>query len=90
MRDPVWKGTVRMKKTEFGNPHSGIVLIQPADDHDLEGIESEFAAINSICDLNFHLIAVRIKDWNKDLSPWEAPAVFGKENFGNGAPQERQ
>ena len=24
-------------------------------------------------------------DWNNDLSPWEAPAVFGKESFGSGA-----
>lgn len=76
-----------MKTFEFGNADADIVLIQPVDDHDLEGIENEFAAITNSCDKCFHLIAVRIKDWNKDLSPWEAPAVFGKENFGNDAPQ---
>ena len=74
-----------MKTYEFGNPDSDIVLIQPVDDHDLEGIENEFAVINDNCDTCFHLIAVRIDDWNNDLSPWEAPAVFGKENFGSGA-----
>lgn len=25
-------------------------------------------------------------DWNRDLSPWPAPAVFGKEEFGGNAP----
>ena len=24
-------------------------------------------------------------DWNRDLSPWTAPAVFGDEDFGDGA-----
>ena len=74
-----------MKTYEFGNPDSDIVLIQPVDDHDLEGIENEFTTIINSCDMNIHLIAVRIDDWNSDLSPWEAPAVFGKENFGGGA-----
>lgn len=26
-----------------------------------------------------------ITDWNKELSPWNAPPVFGKEPFGSGA-----
>lgn len=29
--------------------------------------------------------AMRIDDWNSELSPWSVPAVFGKEDFGNGA-----
>ncbi|MBE6046749.1 MAG: esterase [Clostridiales bacterium] len=74
-----------MKTREFGNTDADIVLIQPVDDHDLEGIENEFAAITNKYDKQFRLIAVKIGDWNNDLSPWEAPAVFGKENFGSGA-----
>ena len=74
-----------MKTYEFGDPASGIVLIQPVDDHDLEGIENEFAAIVGSCNRNIRLVAVRIDDWNNDLSPWEAPAVFGKAGFGSGA-----
>ena len=74
-----------MKTYEFGKADSDIVLIQPVDDHDLERIGNELAAIINSCDMNFHLIAVRIDDWNNDLSPWEAPAVFGKESFGSGA-----
>lgn len=74
-----------MKTYEFGKAGSDIVLIQPVDDHDLAGIENELAAIINSCDMNFRLIAVRIDDWNNDLSPWEAPPVFGKEGFGSGA-----
>jgi hypothetical protein len=79
------KGVVKMKTYEFGNPDSDIVLIQPVDDHDLEGIEKEFTAIVGSCNRSIRLIAVRIDDWNNDLSPWEAPAVFGKAGFGSGA-----
>lgn len=74
-----------MKTYEFGNSDSDIVLIQPVDNHDLEGIENEYKVIVSQCDKNFRLIAAKVDDWNHDLSPWEAPAVFGNENFGNGA-----
>ena len=35
--------------------------------------------------LLFCLIAVKAGDWNADLSPWKAPAVFGSEDFGDGA-----
>ena len=74
-----------MEIFKFGNPQSNIVLIQPVDDHDLEGIENEFAEIESNCKKGFCLIAVKIDDWNNDLSPWKAAAVFGKEGFGDGA-----
>ena len=74
-----------MKIYEFGNPDADSILIQPIDDHDLEGIENEVIFITENCNKRFRLIAVRIDNWNADLSPWEAPAVFGKEGFGNGA-----
>ena len=71
--------------TTCGNSSASIVLIQMVDDHDLAGIESEAAEIKKRTDADFYLIAVRIQNWNRDLSPWPAPAVFGKEGFGNGA-----
>ena len=73
-----------MKTYEFGSPDAGIVLIQPVGEHDLDRIENEFQAIVNRCNLKIRLIAVRIDDWNNDLSPWPAPAVFGKESFGGG------
>lgn len=69
----------------YGNPDAEKVLIQAVDHHDLEVIDSETAAIRELTDKDFYLIAVKVRDWNADLSPWPAPAVFGSEDFGNGA-----
>ena len=74
-----------MKTYEFGDQEAGICLIQPVDDHDLTGIESEYNRIRELSGRDFHLIALKVNDWNKDLSPWNAPAVFGNEDFGDGA-----
>ena len=70
---------------EYGDPASVRILIQPVDDHDLAGIENEAKTISELAGGEFRLIAVKIEDWNRDLSPWEAPPVFGKEAFGGGA-----
>ena len=74
-----------MKTYEFGDPKADTVLIQPVDEHDLAGIENEVSLIAGSSGRPFHLIAVKIDNWNNDLSPWKAPAVFGKEDFGEGA-----
>ncbi len=69
---------------EYGNPGSKRIIIQPVGDHDVGAMAGEAALIaNEIED--FKLIAVKVADWNKDLSPWEAPPVFGDEGFGSGA-----
>ena len=70
---------------EYGDPASARVLIQPVDDHDLAGIETEAKTIAELAGGDFRLIAVKIEDWNRDLSPWEAPPVFGNEGFGGSA-----
>ena len=69
----------------YGDPDAPSVLIQMVDDHDLEGMESEVAEIRNLTDKRFYLIAVKVQNWNTDLSPWNAPAVFGKDAFGAGA-----
>ena len=66
----------------YGDPKAQIVLIQPVDDHDLSGIENEAEYIRQHTDKDFLLIAFKVRDWNRDLSPWQAPAVFGKDDFG--------
>lgn len=71
--------------TAYGNPDAPVVLLQMVDDHDLDGIETELAAIRTLTDADFYLMAITVRSWNTDLSPWAAPAVFGKEDFGNGA-----
>lgn len=74
-----------MKRYIYGDPEAPRILIQPVDDHDLSGIENEFAKIREIAGDDLCLIAFQVSDWNHDLSPWTAPAVFGKEDFGDGA-----
>ena len=74
-----------METVEFGNREAKTVLIQPVDEHDLRMIENEAALIRESTGKEFLLAAFRVKDWNRDLSPWKAPAVFGSEDFGEGA-----
>jgi predicted alpha/beta superfamily hydrolase len=31
------------------------------------------------------VVFLKVNDWNNELSPWNAPPVFGNEPFGNGA-----
>ena len=63
-----------------------ICLIQAVDGHDLEVLDKEVDLIKELAPgVPFTLAAFLIKDWNNELSPWEAPAVFGKEDFGAGA-----
>ena len=70
----------------YGNPDADTLLLQMTDDHDLEVIEKEIAYIRELSGgQDFCLKAVKIHDWNKDLSPWPAPAVFGRQDFGDGA-----
>lgn len=71
-----------MEVRTFGNCNSERILIQMVDDHDLEFIDNEVAHINPG---DFRLITVKVNNWNTDLSPWEAPPVFGNTRFGKGA-----
>ena len=70
---------------EYGNSNAVITLVQPVDDHDIAGMDAEVAEIQRLSGKDFRLLAVKVDSWNQDLSPWPAPAVFGKDDFGNGA-----
>ncbi len=61
------------------------VLLQPVDDHDLSFLDSEFSLIRQSSAEPFLLAAFQVERWNHDLSPWEAPAIFGPDGFGDGA-----
>ena len=64
----------------FGNGTSLVVLNTIGD----EGKEV-YGELRRITDASFTLAAIGVPDWNRDLSPWESPAVFGDEPFGGGA-----
>lgn len=74
-----------MKIYTYGNPEAASVLIQLVGDHDFAGIEQEIALLRGMTNLDFSFLAVKVDSWNDDLSPWPAPAVFGRENFGGRA-----
>ena len=74
-----------MEKFEYGDPGAPVVLIQPVDDHDLSFLDSEVRIIESRTDADFRLVALKVNDWNSDLSPWKTPPAFGKDGFGDGA-----
>lgn len=76
-----------MEKYVYGDPNAKLCLIQMVDDHDLEGMESEVHEIRKRTEADFCLIALKVPDWNSDLSPWPSPAVFKNEDFGGKAPE---
>ncbi len=63
------------------------LLLQLVDDHDLEVIDSEVQMMKNRSEVEFVLITVKVNSWNKDLTPWPAEPVFGREPFGDGAPE---
>ena len=70
--------------TLYAAPAPRLLFLQPVDEHDLALLDKEIEAM-SACAVPFALAAFGIRDWNRDLSPWEAPPVFGKVPFGGGA-----
>lgn len=62
---------------EYGSSLASIVLIQMVGEHDLPGVEREITEIRRLTDMDFQFIAVKVNNWNQDLSPWNAAAVFG-------------
>ena len=75
-----------MKHIFTGDRSAETVLIQPVSEDEAGSLELEFAEISRLsCAESLCLAAVVIDDWDLDLSPWEAPAVFGKRPFGGGA-----
>lgn len=75
----------------FGDETSKNVFLQLVDEHDIALMESEVEAVRSFIGCSGWCIrAIPVSDWNLDLTPWEADSVFGRQRFGNGAPQTLQ
>ena len=70
----------------YENDTADIFLLQAVGEHDLGTLDREAELIKELApDTPFTLAALLIEDWNHELSPWAAPAVFGNEGFGTGA-----
>ena len=68
----------------YGEAHAEYLLLQMTGEHELQSMESEVAAIAQ-SSRNFLFAAIPVESWNDALSPWEAPAVWGKQSFGGKA-----
>ena len=74
-----------MVRYEYGNKDATHVLVQMVGEHELSGLKNEIDLIRQEAGNDFSFIAFLVKDWNRELSPWTAAPVFGKEGFGDGA-----
>ena len=70
--------------TLYSNRRPRILFLQPVDDQDAQRLDAQIQAMDG-CPLPWALAAFAVKDWNRELSPWEAPPVFGNQPFGGGA-----
>ena len=61
-----------------------LIFFQPVDEHDEKLLDRQIEAMYGP-GLPFALAAFSVRDWNRELSPWEAPPVFGRQPFGGGA-----
>ena len=69
----------------YGTDCAEYLLLQMADEHELKSMDNEIAAIAQGTAHPFLFAAVPVESWNDALSPWEAPAVWGKQGFGGKA-----
>ena len=65
----------------YGGANAEYLLLQMTGEHELQSMDYEVAAIAQSSQ-NFLFAAIPVESWNDELSPWEAPAVWGKESFG--------
>lgn len=71
---------MRLTRTEAsGEPRALLLHITEANEGD------PLPALRALTDAGFLYAAFEVDDWNRALSPWPAPPVFGKEAFGGGA-----
>ena len=69
-------------------PEPRALLVQPVEVEELverTSLLEEAAMIREAINLPFAIAFLAVEDWNEELSPWQAPAVFGKQDFGAGA-----
>ncbi len=70
-----------MNVNYLGNKNANKIIIWMSDARELPIIEEGISKLETE---DYCLAVVTVNNWNKDLSPWKAPGVFG-EDFGDGA-----
>lgn len=69
----------------YAEPGAQCIAVQPVDAQDIKTLDSQVKRMAQETGAPFALAAFQVTDWNRELSPWEAPPVFGKDRFGSGA-----
>lgn len=67
-----------LTRYDYGDTNSRNVLIQLVGEHDLAQLPDTVETVNSLAGEDFCLTALKVDDWNRELSPWKAPAVFSR------------
>lgn len=68
----------------YGEAHAEYLLLQMTGEHELQSMDHEVAAIAQ-SNRKYLFAVIPVESWNDALSPWEAPAVWGKQGFGGNA-----
>ena len=68
----------------YGEANTEYLLLQMTGEHELQSMDNEVDAIAQ-SSRKYLFAAVPVSNWNDALSPWEAPAVWGKQGFGGNA-----
>ena len=68
----------------YGEAYAECLLLQMTGEHEQQSMDSEVAAIVQSAH-QFLFAAIPVESWNDALSPWEAPAVCGKQGFSGNA-----
>ena len=80
-----------LKYEIVGDPANCYWLIQIMDEQEETEFSRELGSISAgLMDTDFCFIKIRGVDWFSDLTPWIAPAVYGKRDFGHGAEETRR
>jgi len=69
----------------YGRANAEYLLLQMTGEHELKRRGGGVAAIAQGAAHPFLFAAVPVESWNDELSPWKAPAVWGKQGFGGNA-----
>lgn len=81
-------GEQAMRGLVLHEPRPHALLVQPVEQEEIvarKGLFDEVSAIAAAISMPLTVAFITVRDWNQELSPWQAPAVFGKQDFGAGA-----
>lgn len=71
--------------TVYSGDEPEFFLLQPSDEHEADFMDHEAEMISESAGSEFILASFQVGEWDRDLSPWEAPPVFGDVPFGGKA-----